>query len=218
MELELCDFKFIQLYQPKFGYRFSFEPFILTDIDLPKHIKFAADFGSGCGIIAILLSKKFHLEKIFAVETNVDYIKIIQKNMCINNAKNIEIIDGIEKLPDNTLELVLSNPPYYTKSSFRISKKFEMQKFETLPLSQMLEKITPKIKKNGLFRLSFHPTRLFELFTELSNKKFGIKTIQPIYGTKKTISKVCIIEAKKFAKTYITIKSPIFLEDYKLSL
>ncbi len=200
MELELCDFNSIQIYQPKHGYRFSFEPFILTDIQIPKHIKIGADIGSGCGIIAILLSKKFYLDKIYAVENNINYIKIIKKNIQQNDIKNIEIIDSIEKIPDNYLDLVISNPPYYTKSAFRLSKKYEFQKFETLPIEQIFKIVASKIKNNGLFRLSFHSTRLFEICSQLFNNRMGIKSIQPIYGAKNKIAKTCIIESKKTQK------------------
>ena len=91
-----------------------------------------------------------------------------------------------------------------------------MQKFENTSLSDMLSKISKKLKNAGVLRLSFHSTRLFELFFELDKNNLGVKNIQPIYGNKSKISKVCIVEAKKNAKAYITIKKPIFLEDYKL--
>jgi len=217
MDLDLCDFESAKFYQPKNGYRFSFEPFVLADINITKRIKQAADIGSGCGIIAILLAKKFSIDRIYAVENNIGFIGIIKENLKLNNINNVEIIDSIDKLPNNSLDLVISNPPYYIKSSFRISKKYETQKFEnTSSLIEMLNKMSIKLKNAGVLRLSFHPTRLFELFFELANNNFGVKTIQPIYGNKNKISKACIVEAKKNAKAYITIKKPIFLEDYKL--
>ncbi|OSS41441.1 tRNA (adenine37-N(6))-methyltransferase TrmN6 [Desulfurella amilsii] len=216
MDLDLCDFKLVKVYQPKHGYRFSFEPFVLADINNTKRINEVADIGSGCGIIAILLSKKYSIKHIYAVENDLEFIDIITENLKLNNINNVEVIDSIDKLPNNSLDLVFSNPPYYTKSSFRISKKYETQKFENTSLSDMLNKISIKIKNGGLIRLSFHPTRLLELFFELANNNFGVKTIQPIYGKKNKISKACIVEAKKNAKAYITIKTPIFLEDYRL--
>jgi len=216
MDFDLCVFESVKFYQPKSGYRFSFEPFILANISITNRIKQAADIGSGCGIIAILLAKKFPIDHIYAVENNTGFIDIIKENLKLNNIDNIEIIDSADKLLNNSLDLVISNPPYYTKSSFRISKKYETQKFESIALSEMLNMISIKLKNAGVLRLSFHPTRLFELFCELANNNFGVKTIQPIYGNKNKISKACIVEAKKNAKAYITIKKPIFLEDYKL--
>ncbi|MGE4546416.1 MAG: tRNA1(Val) (adenine(37)-N6)-methyltransferase [Desulfurella sp.] len=216
MDLDLCDFESVKFYQPKNGYRFTFEPFVLADINITKRIKQLADIGSGCGIIAILLAKKFLIDHIYAVENDLRFIEIIKENLILNNIHNVEIIDNMDKLPNNSLDLVISNPPYYTKSSFRISKKYQMQKFENTSLSDMLSKISKKLKNAGVLRLSFHSTRLFELFFELDKNNLGVKNIQPIYGNKSKISKVCIVEAKKNAKAYITIKKPIFLEDYKL--
>lgn len=216
MDLDLCDFESVKFYQPKKGYRFTFEPFVLADINITKRIKQLADIGSGCGIIAILLAKKFLIDHIYAVENDLRFIEIIKENLILNNIHNVEIIDNMDKLPNNSLDLVISNPPYYTKSSFRISKKYQMQKFENTSLSDMLSKISKKLKNAGVLRLSFHSTRLFELFFELDKNNLGVKNIQPIYGNKSKISKVCIVEAKKNAKAYITIKKPIFLEDYKL--
>jgi tRNA1Val (adenine37-N6)-methyltransferase len=216
MYLDLCDFESAKFYQPKNGYRFSFEPFVLADINITKRIKQAADIGSGCGIIAILLAKKFSIDHIYAVENNLEFIGIIKENLKLNNINNVEIIDSMNKLPNDSLDLIISNPPYYIKSSFRISKKYETQKFENTSLLEMLSKMSIKLKNAGALRLSFHPTRLFELLCELAKNNFGVKTIQPIYGNKNKISKACIVEAKKNAKAYVTIKKPIFLEDYKL--
>ncbi|MGB9755282.1 MAG: methyltransferase [Desulfurella sp.] len=216
MELELCDFKTIKVYQPKVGYRFSFEPFFLANLDIQKHCKVAADIGSGCGIISILLAKKTSIEKIYAVENNLEYIDILNENIRINNVNNIFVTHSIENLPNNFLDLVISNPPYYTKSSFRLSKKYETQKFESIPLLEIIKNVRRKIKHNATLRLSFHTTRLFELLNILDTNKFGVKTIQLVYGNKNKISKVCIVEAKYNSKTYITIEKPIFLEEYKL--
>lgn len=216
MELELCDFKDIKIYQPKSGYRFSFEPFVLSDFDKQKRYKVAADIGSGCGIIAILLAKRTSIEKIYAIENNLEYLDIIDKNIKINNVSNIIVTHSIENLPNGVFDLVISNPPYYTKSNFRLSKKYETQKFESMPLLEIIKKMSCKMKHNTTLRLSFHSTRLFELLNILDTNKFGVKTIQPVYGSKNKISKVSIIEAKLNSKTYITIKKPIFLEDYKL--
>ncbi len=216
MEIELCDFGSFKIYQPKNGYRFSFEPFYLANIESTKRYKVAIDIGSGCGIIAILLSKNASFEKIFALENNQEYIELIKENIKLNQTANIEIIDSIEKVPNISLDLAISNPPFYTKTSFRVSNKYESQKFEHMPLSEIIKSIKPKMKHNALYRLAFHPTRLYELLNVLNTNGFGVKTIQPIYGKKNTISKSCIIEAKYLAKTYITLKSPIFLEDHRL--
>ncbi len=215
MEIELCDFGSFKIYQPKNGYRFSFEPFYLANIESTKQYKVAIDIGSGCGIIAILLSKNTPIEKIFALENNQEYIELIKENIKLNQTTNIEVIDSIEKVPNAYLDLTISNPPYYTKTSYRLSRKYEYQKFEHMPLSELVKDIKPKMKRNALYRLTFHPTRLFELLNILDTNGFGIKTIQSIYGKKNKISKSCIVEAKYLAKTYITIKPPILLEDYK---
>jgi len=59
-----------------------------------------------------------------------------------------------------------------------------MQKFENTSLSDMLSKISKKLKNAGVLRLSFHSTRLFELFFELDKNNLGVKTFSLYMVTK----------------------------------
>lgn len=215
MSLQLCDFGKIKIYQPTTGYRFSYEPFILSKVE-NKNFKKAIDFGSGCGIIAILLSITTNIKEIYAIENDPFYKELIIKNAKANGVNNIILCSNLNDIPNNSIDLVITNPPYFTKAHFRISKRFKTQKFESIPINLIIAQIANKVKNGCLFRLSFHPTRLIELFHVLSTNKFGIKTLQLAYGKKNGECQSCIVEAKFLSKNYLRILQPIFLEDYKL--
>ncbi len=210
MELELHQFKTFKIYQPKDGYRFAAEPFVLTYSLKGFKSKVFVDFGSGCGIIAILLAKNNPESKIIAIEKNQKMIEVIKKNIQINGTSNISI-SKIEDISTNSVDFFITNPPYFTKEAYRISK-FTEEKFEEDGfLNFMIRSARRVLKNKGILKVSYHPTRLIELLETLKDNKFGTKSILPVYGNDKSKASFLVIDAMLSGKDYVEFLSPLFL-------
>jgi len=202
----------LNIYQPKSGYRFSLEPFILSkDIDI-KDNQCVVDFGSGCGIISVLIGKINPRCKIYAVENNDDMSNIIRKNIALHNLDNVIVVKTLEEIKTNEVDIVISNPPYFTKDSYRSSKKFFSEKFETQSIKEILLSIRRIIKNKGLLRLSYHPTRIIDLIKILDGLGFGIKSIKPIYGSMNSKASFVILDSKFNTKSYTIIEKAVYLD------
>lgn len=74
------------------------------------------DLCSGSGCIAISVAKLFPKAKVYAVEKSKEAAAYLKKNIKLNKAKNVELIEGdiasADILKDVTPDLILSNPPY----------------------------------------------------------------------------------------------------------
>ena len=74
------------------------------------------DLCSGSGCIAISVAKLFPKAKVYAVEKSKEAAAYLKKNIKLNKAKNVELIEGdiasADILKDVTSDLILSNPPY----------------------------------------------------------------------------------------------------------
>jgi len=214
MELILNDFGYFKIYQPKSGYHFSSEPFVLT-CDLKfAHSKVFVDFGSGCGIIAVILALKNPSSLVYAVEKNEDYLDIIEKNFTINNIKNAKVVKGGEDIPNNSTDIFLSNPPYFVSGRYRISQKYKLEKFEVEPVGSIVKVAKRVLKNKGILRVSFHPTRIFELFETLKLNSFGIKSVIAVHGNSQKSASFLIVEAKLASQDFVVFKPPIFLDDF----
>ena len=214
MELQLHVFNSFKIYQPKYGYHFSMEPFILTkDIGRYNNLKNIVDFGSGSGIISILLSKFLDKKtKIYAIESNKNMAEIIEKNIELNSLHNIEVLQNITEIDKNSVDLIISNPPYFN-SNYRPSKKFYSEKFEKEGFEHCLSSFKGIIKNKGILKISYHPTRMFEVMQKINNNGFGIKNICPVYGNRKNSASFVIIESKFGAKNYIECRKAIYLDN-----
>jgi tRNA1Val (adenine37-N6)-methyltransferase len=212
MEIELTVVDGLEIYQAKSGYHFSLEPFFLSNIELNNKLNIL-DFGSGCGIISILLAKKNSNVQIYAVEQNPDMRKIIKKNINYHNISNVEIFSSLSEIGTNTIDIVLSNPPYFTYGSYRKSQKFNLEKFETVSLEKILDGMKRVIKNKGNFRITYHPTRFSEIINKLELFNFGIKSITPAYGSKQKNASFIIVDSKYNTKSHVVFKKAIFLDE-----
>ncbi len=211
-DIELTIINNIKIYQPTNGYRFSNEPFILT-MDIFSHNKVFVDFGSGCGVIAVLTAKTDKSSMVYAVEKNGQMRDLIKKNMMLNNIDNIEIVENFSSIETNSVDCILSNPPYFAKGNYRESNKFFNEKFENDTLENFFSDAKRVLRNKGTLKISFHPTRIVELIDKLDVFNFGIKSITPVYGQKDKQASFIVVESKFNTKHHTLFKKAIFLKE-----
>ncbi|WP_022669968.1 tRNA1(Val) (adenine(37)-N6)-methyltransferase [Hippea alviniae] len=210
MELELHQFSTFKIYQPKDGYRFAIEPFVLAYNLKGLKSKVFVDFGSGCGIVAVLLAKNNPESRIIAIEKNQNMIEVIKKNIQINGLCNVSVLE-IEDVLTNSVDFFISNPPYFKKGAYRISK-FIDEKFEEDGFLDFMIKSARRVLKNkGILKVSYHPTRFVELLEVLRKSGFGIKSILPVYGNDKSKASFLVVNAMLSGKDYVEFLPALFL-------
>ena len=103
------------------------------------------DIGTGSACIAVSLCLFLNKSFIFALDKSLEAIKIAEKNAKIYNAKNIRFLkkdilnDSLDSLPK--LDIIISNPPYVTKSDIALMHK-NVLNFEPLSAWSVPEKDT----------------------------------------------------------------------------
>ena len=214
MELTLSDFGYFKVYQPKSGYHFSSEPFVLTcDLEF-SHPKVFVDFGSGCGIIAVVLALKNPASFVYAVERCEDYLEVIEKNFIINGIKNAKAVKSERDVPTNSVDFFLSNPPYFITEKYRVSQRYRFEKFEVEPISSVVGIAKRVLVNKGVLRVSFHSTRILELVEALKFNSFGLKSITAVHGSPKKSASFLMVEAKLASHDFVIFKPPLFLDEF----
>ena len=114
------------------------------------------DLGTGSGILAIALKKRFPKIKITATDISPAALKIAQKNAA-QNGVSVEFVESawFEKITDS-FDLIISNPPYIAENDPHLENlKFEPQSAlvaKNNGLADLLEIIAESknhLKKNG---------------------------------------------------------------------
>jgi tRNA1Val (adenine37-N6)-methyltransferase len=124
--------RFLKIYQPKKGYRFAIDAFILANFVHLKSKESVVELGMGCGIISLILACKYpKIKKIFGVEIQPSLASLAKKNVALNQKENlIEVIQAdvknlIKTFPSNSFDAIIANPPYYSLKGGRLSPNEE---------------------------------------------------------------------------------------------
>lgn len=175
LRFEDLQYKGLKIYQNKDLYCFTSDAVTLANFAKIKKGDKVCDFCSGSGIIAILLAAKNEPSEIYAVEIQNEMFELLQKNIELNNIKNIKPILGDVKefskqIPAGSVDVVVCNPPYKKKGA---SFHNENQVVATarheikLDLLGLLESVKRVLRFGGRFYISYDANRSAELLSKL---------------------------------------------------
>ena len=197
------------------AYSFGIDSILLGDFAKMKRDKSLLDIGSGNGILALMANSLYKLKKVYAVEIQSTKAKILEENLKLNEIKNIEIInEDLNKLDfkENSLDYIITNPPYY-KINQNIKNKDEEYLISRQELYLNLDNIfnfaNKTLKDKGKLFMIHKPERMVEIFTKAGNIK--PKRLQFVSSTYNTKPQFILIEFVKNAKDGIKIEDPIII-------
>jgi tRNA1Val (adenine37-N6)-methyltransferase len=202
--------------QKNIGYRYSIEPFLLSDFMHLLSGQSALDIGTGCGIIPLLIVHREPTLKVTAIE--IQDIAQAQKNIHQNKMeKQISLIHGdflqeAEKLKPESFDHIVSNPPYRKMQTGRInpdSGKALARHELALSMSSLLDKTGLLLKKSGQITLAYPPERLGELMRELECRSLYPNQAQFVHGNYQAPAKIVLVSAFKGKKTDFSVAPPL---------
>ena len=202
--------------QKNTGYRYSIEPFLLTDFITLMPNQSVLDIGTGCGIIPLLM---VHLEptlKVTAIE--IQECSQAQKNIHQNKMETqISLIHGdflkeAENLEPESFDHIVSNPPYRKIQTGRINPdngKALARHELALSMSSLLKKSAPLLKKGGQISLAYPPERLSELLRELENRGLYPSQARFVHGNYQMPARIVLVSALKGKKSDFSVAQPL---------
>jgi tRNA1Val (adenine37-N6)-methyltransferase len=175
------------------------------------------DIGSGTGVLALMLAQKSHAEVIDAIEIDDDAYE-----QCVENFENSSWSDrlfcyhaSLEEFAeeiDDTYDLILSNPPFYTENYKTEDNQRDLARFtDAMPFNHLIESASKLLSENGLFSVII-PFKEEETFIALASKVnlFPNKILQ-VKGTPTSEIKRSLLELSfnksKIIKEELTIET-----------
>jgi tRNA1Val (adenine37-N6)-methyltransferase len=206
--------------QPKDGYRYSIEPFLIADFANLYSEYRLLDIGTGCGIIPLLITTQVELKEIVGIEIQKSLYDFAVSNISNNGLSHkVRLIHGdfMKTIIDNNnqpFDIIVSNPPYRKLNTGRINPKREkaIARHElSITLEVLIKKAGKLLKHEGTFCMAYPPTRLNEVQEKLYSHKLFPSRIRFIHGSSDAEARIFLIEAIKEHQVECIIEPPLFV-------
>ena len=219
------EYKGLKIIQNIEGFCFGIDSVLLSDF--AKDIKNGAtviDIGTGNGIISILLSAKTELKKIYGIEVQEEVAELASRNAKLNNLEEkIEIInknikDIFDFLSPNTIDVVVTNPPYMKIGTGNINEneKKNISRHEIKCNLEDIISISSKLlKSKGEFYMVHRAERIVDIFYLLRKYKLEPKRVRFIQPKIDRSPNLVLIKSVKNAGESLKIDKPLVIYDLK---
>jgi tRNA1Val (adenine37-N6)-methyltransferase len=210
----------ITVYQPECGYRFSVDSLLLSSFITLRENSDAIELGSGCGVITIILAKRFPSVKFNGVEIQKDLCEFSEKNAEFNEINdrvefiNLDIRQISKHFSRNTFDYCLSNPPYREEGSGRISpdrgRAIARHEIE-LTLNELIESAGYLLKDKGHFYMIYNCGRIAEMISSLKEFDFYPKRIQIVYPFRGTEGNFVMVDSVYKGGEGCVVENPLVI-------
>jgi tRNA1Val (adenine37-N6)-methyltransferase len=206
--------------QPENGYRFSLDSLILAAHIHPKGNETVMDLGCGCGIISLLLARRYPDLKITGIELQEELYDFARENILANGfEKNIHVLcEDIRTFQpakiDTGVDIIVSNPPYKKLGTGRMNPDPQraVARHETaLSIDALVECSNRLIREQGFLCVIFPFDRLPDLSMALTRHQFYPEFIRPVHTRPGTKARRVIVRAVKTHRTPCSLSSPLFI-------
>jgi tRNA1Val (adenine37-N6)-methyltransferase len=213
----------VQLFQPRFGYRYSLDALLLAQFCAGlKPGARIADLGAGCGIIALLLARRNPEASVAAVENNPEMVALIERNILHNElsarvfVQAEDILNLRKSYPVSSFDLVVSNPPFRSPKNGKISPHAgrDAARHETTAgLADFLAAAKYLVKPGGRICFIYHPSRLAEFISVASEMKLALLRLRMVHGSVGAEAKMFLVELAKSSRGGLKVEAPLIVYD-----
>lgn len=178
------------------------------------------DLGTGTGIIPILLEAKTDASHLTGLEIQEESADMATRSVAYNHLESkIDIVTGDIKeagllFGHASFDVVTCNPPYMIGGhGLKSDEDARMiARHELLCSFDDIARETAKVlKEGGNFYLVHRPFRLVELFMTMTKYKLEPKRVRFVHPFVDKEPNMILIEAKKGAKSRVTIEKPLIV-------
>lgn len=214
----------LHIAQPADGYRFSLDALLLADFVRTGDDARIIDLGTGCGIIPMILCRRFSGASVAGIDSNRDMAELAKENVLHNGfAGRIDIlfedIITVRSLfPVSSFDGVVANPPFRTSNSGRLSPKAgrDTARHEsTASMAEFLAAAKYLVKPSGRIWFIYHPDRLIEFIRCAGEQKLAISRLRMVHGNVNAPAKIFLVELAKGRKGTTAILPPLIVYDDK---
>ncbi len=195
----------IKLIQNSEGLTFGTDALMLAAFVRSEPKSIAAEFGSGSGIISLLLAKREKLGKIYAVEKQPYYSSLTQRNIELNGLETkIEAVcDDVRNLSCE-YDVIFTNPPYMKTTSGKRNVndgKYEARHEVNGDIGEFCRAAAKNLRFGGKFYCVYRPDRIIDLLAAMREALIEPKRIVFVCQDEEHAPSLMLAEGKRGGKS-----------------
>ena len=206
----------LTLIQQTDGLTFGTDALLLAGYISGKY-KRGCEFGSGSGIISMLLLTRGKLEKTVALEVQEEYADLTRRNAELNglDERMTTVHSDIRDYKcDLEFDLIYTNPPYMKTSSGKenaIEKKNVARHEVCGDIYDFCSSARKMLKFGGCFAAVYRPDRLIDLIDAMRRSKIEPKRLTLVYADLDSEPSMALVEGKAGGKCGLLLTKPLII-------
>jgi tRNA1Val (adenine37-N6)-methyltransferase len=210
----------VVVHQPKKGYRFSLEPFLLSSFVHLGQNERVIDLGSGVGIIGLLLASRYRDVHVTGIEIQKELhdlaIKNIQENGLSKRLRSIrsDFRQTHQELNYSSFSLAVSNPPFHPVGRGRLNPAHQksIARHEIRGGARDVISVAGNLLgPRGRLALIYPAPRADELLILLKHNSYFPRRMRFIRPRKDEDAALFLLEAQRSPEDQLTIHQPLIL-------
>lgn len=218
-DLQIGGLKIIQ--NPR-KFCFGIDAVMLANFATVKKGDLVVDFGTGTGIIPIILAGKTEAAKIMGIEIQADMAEMAGRSIRMNHLEGrVEIIHGDirnigDMVKDGSIDLVVSNPPYMDDGHGLVnpdnSKAIARHEI-TCTLQDTISSAARVLKNGGRLAMIHRSNRLVDVLFAMREKGIEPKRLRMVYPSAEKESNLFLVEGTKSGGRFLKVLKPLIIYD-----
>lgn len=216
-DLQLAGMKILQKEQ---GFRFGMDAVLLADFARVDEKDVVADFGTGTGILPLLLLGRGRGKQIHAFELQQDMADMAARTMRLNGVEDrvtvhaLPVEEALTVLEPGSVDAVICNPPYGTPGTTLTnpSDTLRLARHQTAEgLSEWLRTAHRLLRGKGRLAMVYPAPRMLELMDAMQAAHLTPKRFRLIYPAAHKSANLALVEAVKDARPMLHPEPPLIV-------
>jgi tRNA1(Val) A37 N6-methylase TrmN6 len=225
MAIEIFTFgdREIKLFITK-NHRFGTDAMLLADFANVRHKDTVCDFCTGCGIIPVLLLRKYQPKLILGLDIMEEAAEVFGKTIAENDLENVaSLCADLRELPKNLPEnlpklydVITCNPPYKAAGAGILSESGtdKAARHETeCDINDVCRSAKKMLRSGGRLLLCNRPERLADVICAMRENHIEPKRLKFVSKTPETPPWLFLIEGRKDGGSFMTVENSLFINN-----
>lgn len=217
----------LQLLQKKTGFRFGMDSVLLADFAGVRKDDIVADFGTGTGILPLLLIGREKGRIFRAIEIQEEYCEMTSRTMMLNHLEErVSVICGDAGNADRILEAcsvdaVVCNPPYGIHGAALTSpfpERATARNQEEDTLRRFFTAAFRILRGKGRFSMVYPAPQMLQAMELMRRCHLEPKRFQMVYPQENKPANLVLIEGVKDARPTLQPMTPLIIYDSSMHL
>lgn len=210
----------LRIIQKSSGFRFGMDAVLLADFARVEERDRVADFGTGTGILPLLLAGRGRGAHIDAFEIQADMADMATRSVDLNGlteritVHHLPVEKAASACEPGTLDAIVCNPPYGVPGTTLLNpaQTLSTARHQTeAGLTEWYRMAYRLLRGKGRFHMIYPAPRMLEAMTALSRAHLEPKRFRLIYPYADKAANLVLIEAMKDAKPMLHPEPPLIV-------